>query len=132
MAGGETVLVVEDEPDVRMLVIEVLGILGYRALEAPEASAALALLGSDEPIDLMISDVGLPGMNGRELAGRARELREGLAVLLITGYSAEATDRAVFLAPGIQMMTKPFQIDQLATKIREMLQPVSSARDAAA
>jgi CheY-like chemotaxis protein len=122
MGGGETVLVVEDEPDVRMLVVEVLGILGYTALEAAEATAALALLGGDQRIDLMISDVGLPGMNGRELATRARELRKDLAVLLITGYSAEATDRAGFLGPGLQMMTKPFQIEQLSSKIRQMLE----------
>ena len=122
MGGGETVLVVEDEPDVRMLVVEVLGILGYAAVEAGDAQTALELLGENRKIDLMISDVGLPGMNGRELAAHARRLRPGLSVLLVTGYSAEATDRAGFLAPGMKLMTKPFQIDQLSSTIKEMLE----------
>ena len=120
--GGETVLVVEDEADVRMLVTETLEELGYAALEATDSSSALALLRDDHRIDLMISDVGLPGMNGRALADEARKLRPGLKVLLVTGYAQDAADRAGFLGRDISMLQKPFAIEALSNTIRRLLE----------
>jgi len=119
---GETVLVVEDDTTVRLLVTEVLDELGYRYLEAADARDAIPILQSRERIDLMISDVGLPGMNGRQLAEVARAARPGLRVLFVTGYAENATMRSGFLAPGMDMMTKPFALDALGTKIRTMLE----------
>ena len=118
---GETVLVVEDDPAVRMLVIEVLQELGYSALEATDAQTALPFLQSNRRIDLMVSDIGLPGLNGRQLADRARQLRPGLKILFITGYAEKAAVRGEFLGPGMDMVTKPFALDALANKIREMI-----------
>lgn len=118
---GETVLVVEDDAAVRMVIINVLDELGYTACEAEHAEAALAVLRSDRRIDLMISDVGLPGLNGRQLAEIAREKWPGLKVLFVTGYAQGAAVRSGFLDHGMDMLTKPFQIDALAIKIRQML-----------
>jgi CheY-like chemotaxis protein len=118
---GETVLVVEDEPAVRMLVREVLDELGYASEEAKDGYAALEILRSQRRIDLMVSDVGLPGMNGRQLAELARETRPDLRVLFVTGYAEHAAARSNFLAPGMDLIAKPFAFDSLAVKIREML-----------
>ena len=117
---GETVLVVEDDPAVRQLVLDVLGMLGYRALEAAEANAAVKILESGERIDLLVSDVGLPGMNGRQLADIARQHRPELSVLFMTGYAEQAASSG-FLEAGMDMISKPFAIDHLATRVREML-----------
>jgi len=120
---GETVLVVDDEPTVRMLVVEVLEELGYAALEAADASAGLRLLESDVRIDLLISDVGLPGgMNGRQMADAARQRRPGLKVLFITGYAENAVVGNGHLEPGMHVMTKPFAMDALAVRIRELIE----------
>ena len=119
-ARGEAVLVVEDDPAVRLLVIDVLGMLGYCALEAAEANAAVKLLQSDERIDLLVSDVGLPGMNGRQLADIAREHRPELPVLFMTGYAEQAISSG-FLDAGMDMISKPFTIDQLAARVRKIL-----------
>jgi PAS domain S-box-containing protein len=119
--AGETVLVVEDDAAVRLLVVETLRELGYRALQAPDGSAAQPILASAERIDLMITDVGLPGLNGRQLAEIARQARPGLKVLLVTGYAETAAVRSGFLGPGMEMMAKPFELDALAAKIREMV-----------
>jgi PAS domain S-box-containing protein len=121
MGGGETVLVVEDEAEVRMLVTETLEELGYAAMEATDSSSALALLRSGKRIDLMITDYGLPGMNGRTLTDEARKLRPGLKVLIVTGYASGATDRAGFLGSDISMLQKPFAIDALSSAIRRQL-----------
>ncbi|MBD8595385.1 response regulator [Pseudomonas sp. CFBP 8758] len=120
--NGETVLIVEDDHAVRSLVCEVLRELGYCYLEAADASAAQPILASGQRIDLLISDVGLPGMNGRQLAEVARHLRPGLKVLFITGYAQHAEVRAGFLDDGMQMITKPFAFDVLTAKVREMSQ----------
>ncbi len=117
---GERVLVVEDDAAVRMLVMDVLDMLGYRALEAAEANAAVAILQSGEPLDLLISDVGLPGMNGRQLADVARQLRPGLRVLFMTGYAEQAASSG-FLDSGMDLISKPFTIELLASRIRGML-----------
>ena len=119
---GETVLVVEDDPTVRLLVTEVLGELGYRFLEAPDARTAIPLLASSETIDLLVTDVGLPIMNGRQLADIARQHRPDLKILFVTGYAENAALRGDFLAPGMEMLTKPFALDVLGAKIREMIE----------
>ncbi len=119
--AGESVLVVEDDPSVRLLVVEVLQDLGYSAIEAVNADGAIAKLRQDVHFDLMISDVGLPGMNGRQLAEVARGLLPSLKVLFITGYAANAVNRSAFLADGMDMISKPFDLEQLARKIRGML-----------
>lgn len=118
---GQTVLLVEDDLSVRLLVSEVLGELSYATIEAGEAGAAVAILQSDRHIDLMVSDVGLPGMNGRQLAEIARQHRPGLPILFITGYAENAAIRAGFLGTNMAMITKPFALDVLAAKINEMI-----------
>ncbi|HEV7321819.1 MAG TPA: response regulator [Ensifer sp.] len=119
--AGESVLVVEDDPSVRLLVVEVLRDLGYSAIEAVNADMAVAKLRQSIHFDLMISDVGLPGMNGRQLAELARDILPGLKVLFITGYAANAVNKRAFLADGMDMITKPFDLEKLARKIQEML-----------
>lgn len=119
---GERVLLVEDDPQVRMLVRTVLEELGYKAMEAVDGRAALPILQSDARINLLVTDVGLPGMNGRQVADFAREHRPDLPVLFITGYAANAAERASFLAPGMRMISKPFPMDGLARTLREILE----------
>ncbi|WP_027612748.1 ATP-binding protein [Pseudomonas sp. URIL14HWK12:I6] len=119
---GETVLIVEDDPAVRVLVSAVLSELGYAFVEAGDADGAVPILNSTQRIDLLISDVGLPGMNGRQLAEIGRQYRPGLKVLFITGYAEHAAVRGGFLDPGMQMITKPFTFDLLTAKVREMIQ----------
>ncbi len=118
---GETVLIVEDDPAVRVLVCAVLGELGYAYVEAWDADSAVPILNSTQRIDLLISDVGLPGMNGRQLAEVGRQYRPGLKVLFITGYAEHAAVRGGFLDSGMQMITKPFTFDLLTAKVREMI-----------
>ncbi len=117
---GETVLLVDDEPTIRLLVMEVLQELGYDAIEAADGQSGLAILQSDRRVDLLITDVGLPGgMNGRQLADAARTRRPALKVLFITGYTANAVDGA--LDPGMHVMTKPFSMEGLTAKIRAVI-----------
>ncbi|PZO81298.1 MAG: hybrid sensor histidine kinase/response regulator [Mesorhizobium amorphae] len=119
---GETVLVVDDEPTVRMLVTAVLDELGYTALEAGDSAGGLRALQSDARIDLLISDVGLPGgMNGRQMADAARLLRPDLKVLFITGYAENALFNEDQLEPGMDVLTKPFSVDALAARIRRLI-----------
>ena len=120
-ATGETVMVVEDDPAVRMLVLDLLRELGYQAHEAEDAKTALPLLESGLRVDLLVTDVGLPGMNGRQLAEIGRQYRPGLKVLFITGYAEHAAVRGGFLDSGMQMITKPFTFDLLTAKVREMI-----------
>ena len=120
---GETVLVVDDEPTVRMLVTEVLEDLGYTAIEAADGAAGLKVLQSNTRIDLLITDVGLPGgMNGRQLADAGRGTRADLKVLFITGYAENAVVGNGHLEPGMQVLTKPFVMEALAARIREMIE----------
>ncbi|WP_234452712.1 ATP-binding protein [Pseudomonas sp. MF6747] len=120
--AGETVLIVEDDPAVRVLVSAVLNELGYAFVEAADADTALPIIESDQRIDLLISDVGLPGMNGRQMAEIGRQIRPQLKVLFITGYAEHAAVRGGFLDPGMQLITKPFTFDLLTAKVREMIQ----------
>jgi CheY-like chemotaxis protein len=122
--SGQTVLVVDDEPTVRMLVTETLQDLGYDALEAGDGTAALTIVHSAVRIDLLVTDVGLPGLNGRQLAEAARRVRPGLRVLFITGYAHNAAiGNGGLLEPGMEIITKPFALEMLASKIREMIEP---------
>ncbi len=119
---GETVLIVDDEPTVRMLVTEVLEDLGYTAIEAADAVAGLKVLQSDVRIDLLVTDVGLPGgMNGRQMADAARVGRPGLKVLFITGYADNAAVGNGHLEPGMQVLTKPFVMEALASRIKDLI-----------
>ena len=120
--ANETILVVEDEAAVRMLVVEVLQELGYRVLEAVDGNTALPYLTGDQSIDLLVSDIGLPGINGRQLAEMARQHRPHLHVLFITGYAPNAEVRGEFLGPGMDMLAKPFSIDMLASKVRQLIE----------
>jgi len=119
--AGETVMIVEDDPSVRLIVTDVLGELGYGVVEAIDAQTAIPILQSDQRIDLLVTDVGLPGLNGRQLAEIARQSRPELKILFITGYAKNASVRAGFLDQGMDMMTKPFAVDALATKIRDII-----------
>jgi CheY-like chemotaxis protein len=119
--AGETVLLVEDDPSVRLLVGEVLRELGYICIVVSEGEAALPLLTSNARLDLLITDVGLPGLNGHQLAELARQHRPELSILFITGYAERTTGDAHLLGPGMDMVTKPFALDALALKIQEMI-----------
>jgi nitrogen-specific signal transduction histidine kinase len=121
-ATGETVLLVEDEPSVRLLIAEVLRELGYALIVADDAEMALPILASNVRLDLMITDVGLPGLNGRQLAEIGRRHRPALKVLFVTGYAEHATNRGETLGPGMKMVTKPFSLEAVAITIREMIE----------
>jgi PAS domain S-box-containing protein len=121
VATGETVLVVEDEPVVRGVIVEMLHDQGYRVLEAVDGPSGLRVLREQARIDLLLTDVGLPGMNGRQLADQARETRPDLKILFITGYAESAAIAEGFLQPGMEMITKPFDLDNLSRRIRAMV-----------
>ena len=119
---GETVLVVDDEATVRMLVTEVLSDLDYRSLEAVDGVTALKLLQSKQRVDLLITDVGLPnGINGRQLADAARLLRPDMKVLFITGYAENAVFSHGHLPDGFEVLSKPFTMDDLASRVTEIM-----------
>ena len=120
--AGETVLIVDDEPTVRLLVTDVLEDLGYTAIEATDSAGGLRILQSDARIDLLVTDVGLPGgMNGRQMADAARDRRPDLKVLFITGYAENALLHNGQLEPGMSVLTKPFAVDTLAARIHELI-----------
>ena len=119
---GKTILIVDDEPSVRMLVTDVLQELGYASIEAADGPAGLKTLQSDATVDLLVTDVGLPGgLNGRQLADAARITRPDLKVLFITGYAENAVIGNGHLAPGMRVLTKPFVMEALANRILEMI-----------
>lgn len=120
--AGQTVLVVDDEPTVRMLVVDALAELGYVCLEAPDGAAGLRLLQSGRRIDLLITDVGLPGgLNGRQVADGARAVLPDLKVLFITGYAENAVLNHGHIEQGMEVLTKPFAIGDLAGRVDRML-----------
>jgi PAS domain S-box-containing protein len=120
---GQTVLLVDDEPLVRMIAAEALEELGYTVIEAADGASALKILSSAQPIDLLVTDVGLPGgTNGRQVADAARVTRPDLKVLFITGYAENAVLNHGHLSPGMQVLTKPFQIDSLARRVKELIE----------
>jgi PAS domain S-box-containing protein len=120
---GETVLVVDDEATVRMVITDILEDLGYAAIEAGDSATGLKVLQSDVRIDLLVTDVGLPGgMNGRQMADAARTYRPDLKVLFITGYAENAILGNGTLPPGMAVLTKPFAMDHMAARIRSMIE----------
>ena len=126
---GETVLIVDDEPTVRMLVTDILEDLGYAAIEAGDSATGLKVLQSDVRIDLLVTDVGLPGgMNGRQMADAARVARPDLQVLFITGYAENAILGNGHLALGMAVLTKPFAVDTMAARIRSLIEAGREAR----
>ncbi|NYE27069.1 PAS domain S-box protein [Pigmentiphaga litoralis] len=127
LVGGKTVLVVEDDAAVRMVVLDVLEGLGYRTVEACDGLEGLAVVQSDQRIDLMVTDVGMPKLNGHDLAEEARDLRPDLKILFMTGYAKNATLRSGFLRPGMEMIAKPFVLDALAAHVRSMLSDETDA-----
>jgi CheY-like chemotaxis protein len=122
MGRGETVLVVEDDPTVRLLMVDVLDELGYRHIEVPDGQAAVPILQSRQRIDLLLTDVGLPNLNGRQVAEIGRQSRPDLKVLFVTGYAEKAAVRQGFLEPGMEMLMKPFALEALAAKIRAIIE----------
>jgi PAS domain S-box-containing protein len=120
-ATGEIVLVVEDEPVVRGVIVEMLHDEGYRTLEAVDGPSGLRILREHQRIDLLVTDVGLPGMNGRQLADQARETWPDLKILFITGYAESVAISDGFLQAGMEMITKPFELDHLSRRIRAMI-----------
>ena len=122
-ASKRTVLVVDDEPMILTLMVEILGELGYHALQASDSATGLKILQSDVAIDLLVSDVGLPGgLNGRQMADAARLVRPDLKVLFITGYAENAAIGNGHLMEGMQVMTKPFDMQALTAHIRAMVE----------
>ena len=119
--AGETVLVIEDGAAVRLLVMQVLEELGYRGIETADGRQAVPIREPSMHIDLLISDVGLPGLNGRQLAEIARESRPQLPILFMTGYARQAAHQAAFLDGGMEIISKPFAIEQLGRRIGEIL-----------
>jgi PAS domain S-box-containing protein len=123
LGSGETVLVIDDEPTVRMLMKDVLAEAGYLVLDAQDGPSGLRFLQSDRRIDLLITDVGLPGgMNGRQVADAARVSRPGLKVLFVTGFAENAVLGAGHLPSGMQVITKPFLVADLAAKVNEIIE----------
>ena len=123
---GETVLVIDDEPTVRMLMVEELEDAGYVVIEASDGLAGLKILQSEARVDVLVTDVGLPGgMNGRQLAEAARATRPSLNVLFITGFAENAAIGHGHLEPRMQVMAKPFVMAALANKVRELMEETS-------
>jgi PAS domain S-box-containing protein len=118
---GETILVVEDDATVRSIISDVLRDLGYNVLTAADARFAIPLLQSEGAIDLLISDVILPHVNGRKLAEMARTSRPALKVLFVSGYSEDAIVRGDLIEAGMDMLTKPFALDTLGAKVHAMI-----------
>jgi len=120
--GSESILVVEDEADVRSYLVETLRDLNYRVQEAPDGAAALALYDSRPfRVDLLLTDVVMPGMNGRQLAREMQSRLSALKVLFITGYSGDAIMHQGRLDPGVSMLQKPLTQAMLASKVRDLL-----------
>lgn len=115
------ILVVEDDLAVRQVSVDALTVLGYQVLEADGAAAALRILGAHPEIALLFTDVVMPDVNGRKLADEARRRRADLRVLFTTGYTRNAVVHNGVLGPGVQLISKPFTIEDLATMVREVL-----------
>jgi len=120
--GNECILVVEDDDDVRAYVAETLSSLGYRVLQADNGENALQLFRERSEIDLLLTDVVMPGMNGRELAEAAQAIRPDLKVLYMTGYSRDAIVHQGRLDPDVHLIQKPVAADQLAAVVRKLFE----------
>jgi len=123
---GQRILLVEDDPQVRVLVADLLTELGYRVRTADASDAALATLADDPAIDLLITDVGLPGRSGRELASIVRQSQPTLPVLFMTGYAQGAATRSAFLDPGMSMILKPFELAAFSQAVNGMFARAST------
>jgi CheY-like chemotaxis protein len=119
--SAERLLVVEDEPVVRALVVEMLQELGYRVVQAADGPEGLSVLQTTEPFDLLLTDVGLPGLNGRQLADAAREIRPDLKILFMTGYVENTLLAKGLLGPGMEVIAKPLSFEALVNKLESML-----------
>jgi len=119
--ADECILVVEDDADVRTYVVETLQTLGYGVLEAAGAEEALRLLQGSPTVSLLLTDVVMPGMNGRKLADEARQQRPALKVVFMTGYSRNAIVHHGRLDPGVELIQKPLTSEQLAATVRRVL-----------
>jgi two-component system, cell cycle sensor histidine kinase and response regulator CckA len=129
MEPGATILAVDDDLSILTLLESVLGAAGYRVLLADGGRRAVELFESaTHPIDLLLTDVIMPGMNGKELADQLAALRPGIKVLFISGYSGELIAHRGVLAAGVDYLAKPFTPDQLVAKVREMLGSANQAR----
>jgi CheY-like chemotaxis protein len=127
--GEENILVVEDDDDVRIYTVESLRELGYRVLEAHDGASALRLLERQEtPVSLLLTDVVMPGMSGRELADEALAMYPDLKVLFTTGYARNAIVHGGRLDPGVELLPKPFTFEALAAKVRDVLEMNASER----
>jgi CheY-like chemotaxis protein len=120
-SDGEVILVVEDNDDVRAYSTMILSELGYTVLEASECEAGLAILKTEQRIDLLFTDVVLPGRTGKQLADEAAKIRPGLKVLFTTGYSRNAIVHHGRLDAGLELISKPFTFEQLATRVRDVI-----------
>ena len=119
----QTILIVDDEPSIRMLVADVLSNLGYATLEATDGAAGLTILQSDVDIDLLITDVGLPGgMNGRQMADAGRQSRSCLPVVFITGYAEYSVLKNAHLEPHTHILIKPFGLNVLASMVANLVE----------
>lgn len=125
---GQSVLVVEDDDAVRLLICEVLSDLSYKTIQFADADPAVRYLAGEAPIDIMVSDVGLPSMNGRQLAEVARRHRPELPILFVTGYAENAATKASFIGTNMDMISKPFAVEKLAAKISELMARQSDNR----
>ncbi|MCD2317586.1 CHASE3 domain-containing protein [Sphingomonas sp. IC-11] len=127
---GEIILVVEDEERVRHMSVDALRSLGYTVVQASDGEQALAVLAIQPRVDLLFTDIVMPGMNGRQLADAAREQRPDLKVLFTTGYTRNAVVHNGVLDPGVAFISKPFGVDQLALKVRQVLDGMGDNRAA--
>jgi CheY-like chemotaxis protein len=125
---ASTVLVVDDEIAIRLLITEMLTDLGYAVIQAPDGPHGLRILQSQQRIDLLVTDVGLPnGMNGRQLADAARALRPELRILFITGYAPTESGGDGMLGYRMEVMTKPFKLEVFAAKVGRMIDATTVA-----
>ena len=120
-------LVVEDQTEVRSQIADALNEIGHTVLEAGDGTAGLRVLESGEPLDLLITDVGLPGLSGIRLAEAARVWRPNLPILLITGYVGKSLE-TLRLAPNMEVLRKPFTLDELAARVQALLKGAASPR----
>jgi nitrogen-specific signal transduction histidine kinase/CheY-like chemotaxis protein len=126
--AGEVILVVEDDEKIRFLSVGVLRDFGYTVVQAGDASQALAVLAVTPRVDLLFTDIVMPDMNGRQLADKARQARPGLKVLYTTGFTRNAVVHNGVLDAGLALISKPFTIDDLAIKVRLVLDGAGTNR----
>jgi CheY-like chemotaxis protein len=119
-----TLLVVEDDGDVRKYIVSALTQLGYGVLETAEASTALSLIDCHPEVDLLLTDVGSPGINGRQLADEASRRQPGIKILFMSGYAKDAIVHNGVLDPGVELLSKPFTMNSLARKVGQVLHHV--------